>query len=260
MDTTKRKFTVESANGVIPLSGLFLTYIIIGSIGYGPTLAAETQKRLVQKKQWITEEDFINGLSLAQLLPGATYINLTVYIGYKLRGISGALTAFFALLLTPFAAVLTLSHIYFTYHSIETVSVLFKGVAVVIVGVIAQAVIIVGRSTVLDMWAGIIALAAAGLMLWSGSPFVVLLAAALAGIVAYYRSLQSSAEVSGDVRGDVRGDAPKNLRWFAAQVWPALALGIISAIILYAAPIPPILMQLGEVFFRLGAVLFGGGL
>ncbi|SMC32067.1 chromate efflux transporter [Sporomusa malonica] len=256
MGTANQRSTLKSDSEVIPLWRLFLIYIVIGSTGFGPTLAAETKKRLVQKEQWIKEEDFVNGLSLAQLLPGAIFVNLTVYVGYKLRGISGALTAFLAFLLVPFATVLILSHVYFTYQTIEVVSILFKGVAVVIVGVIAHAVIEVGRSTVVDMAAGIIALVSAGLMLFSGSPFTVLLIAALAGILAYYRSLQRQTEVLLEARST----APKNDCFLAVRVWRFIALGTIAAIALYAAPVQPILMQLGWVFFRMGAVLFGGGL
>lgn len=256
LNTAKHNSTVESAAAVIPLWQLFLSYIIIGSVGFGPTLAAETQKRLVQKDQWIKEEHFVNGLALAQLLPGATFVNLTVYIGYKLRGAIGALTAFFALLLMPFSAMLVLAHIYFTYHTIEIVSMLFKGAAAVIVGVIAQAVVEVGRSTVADTPAGIIALGAAGLLLCSGSPFAVLLAAAAAGILAYYRLLRS--QIEGLTEDSSTGQ--KNDSYLAGHVGRLFIIAAIAAMALYAIPIQPILLQLGWVFFRMGVVLFGGGL
>jgi chromate transport protein ChrA len=41
---------------------------------------------LVKERQWLSEEDFLNGLALAQMLPGATFVSLTVYGGYKTRG------------------------------------------------------------------------------------------------------------------------------------------------------------------------------
>ena len=75
----------------VSLAEMFLLYLRIGLTGFGPAMAAETKKNIVKKRKWISEEEFLNGLALAQLLPGATFVSLTVYIGYRLRGISGAL-------------------------------------------------------------------------------------------------------------------------------------------------------------------------
>jgi chromate transporter len=256
LNPAKQRSSVMSAGGVIPLWQLFLSYIIIGSIGFGPTLAAETRKRLVQQKQWIKEEEFAVGLALTQLLPGATFVNLTVYIGYRLRGFAGALTAFFALLLIPFAAMLTLSHIFFSYQSVEVVGILFKGIAVVIVGVIAHAVLEIGRFTVHDVEAGFIALAAAGLIIFLKNPFVVLLAAAAGGILAYYCSFQCQTDLLTESNHADKSKAGDS----GIQVWPPVILAAIIAVVFFIAPIQPVLLKLWWVFLRMGAVLFGGGL
>jgi len=239
----------------IPLSRLFFLYVLIGLTGFGPTLAAQTKKRLVENEPWLPEEDFLNGLSLAQILPGATFVNLAVYIGYKLRGMSGALTGFCAILLMPFLLMVILSHIYFSYHSVEVVNVLFKGASVVIVGVIANAVIELGHTTVRDGGAGIIALAAAGLMFYIKNPFLVLLAAAIAGVLLYYRSFQ----IQGDFWVEKRFVEKDSRSCLSGRLWVLATWSIILIIILMAS-IPAIFTKLWWVFFQMGAVLFGGGL
>lgn len=78
----------------VSLLQLAMLYLKIGFTGFGPALATETKKHLVKGQKWLSEEDFVNGMALAQLLPGATFVSLTVYVGYKIRGIAGALTCF----------------------------------------------------------------------------------------------------------------------------------------------------------------------
>jgi chromate transporter len=59
----------------ISLWQLAMLYLEIGLTGFGPALAAETKKHLVKGRKWLSEEDFVNGLALAQLLPGATFVS-----------------------------------------------------------------------------------------------------------------------------------------------------------------------------------------
>ncbi|WP_094603489.1 putative chromate transport protein [Sporomusa silvacetica DSM 10669] len=240
----------------ISLRRLFFLYVLIGLTGFGPTLATETRKRLVQNESWLKEEDFVNGLSLAQLLPGATFVNLAVYAGYKLRGMAGAVTGFAAILLMPFMLMLLLAHVYFSYHSVEAVSILFKGTTVVIVGVIANAVIELGRTTIRDGAAGMIALTAAGLMFTFKNPFAVLLAAAFAGILLYYRFFQSQSKLLAEPQHIEKNKSS----YCGRRVWTLAVLGAIAAIIMQIAPLTPVFTKLWWVFFRMGAVLFGGGL
>lgn len=233
----------------VSLGRLFLQYLKIGITGFGPAMAAETKKRLVKGLKWIGEEDFINGIALGQLLPGATFVSLTVYIGYRLRGVAGAITSFAGLLLPPFLVMLILSYIYFAYGSLPGVGVLFKGMAVVVAGLVAHAVLEIGKSAVTD-WKGIvIALAAIAVMLYYPNIFVLLILAAAAGIFLYYQSLKQAATAGGN-HLNTKTKVP--VRKF-------ILLAIILAIIAYAASWKPVLFQLGWVFFRMGAFVFGNG-
>jgi chromate transporter len=240
-------------NRSISLCQLFRIYLTIGLTGFGPALAVETKKHLVKKLHWISEEDFINGLALAQLLPGATWVSLTVYVGYKIRGIAGALTCFFAFLLPPFGIMLLLSYTYFTYGAVPDINILFKGMAVVVAGLIAHAVVEIGTSAITDGKGIVIALSSFGIMLHRTNIFALLFFAALAGILFYYQSLKRQ-----------NTDAAVEHVPLATSVKPIplrqiIILAIVLAAITFGVSGQPVLLQLGSVFFRMGALLFGGG-
>jgi chromate transporter len=241
----------------ITLRQLFLIFLKIGFTGFGPAYVAEAKKHFVQRSTWLSDEDFVNGLALAQLLPGATYVSFTVYIGYKLRGIAGAITCFFSFLLPPFSIMVLLSYLYFTYGSIPAVGILFKGMEVVVAGLVAHAVIEIGKTAVTD-WPGVvIAALAVGIMLYSANIFVLLLAAAFAGILVYQRPLKDRRRISPPENARpntaAAGTPGRRIIGFAAM------FAVFLAATVYALAGKPVLLQLGWVFFRMGALLFGGG-
>ena len=192
-------------------------------------------------------------MALAQLLPGATFVSLTVYIGYKLRGIAGALTCFFAFLLPPFGLMLSLSYLYFTYGSVQDVDILFKGMSVVVAGLVAHAVVEIGKSAVTDLQGLGIALAAVGIMLYRANIFALLLFAALAGMMVYYHSLKRQNAAAS------KENVQPNERVMGIPIRQLMVLAAVLAAIVFAASEQPVLLRLGSVFFRMGALLFGGG-
>lgn len=237
----------------ISLGELFIIYLKIGFVGFGATLAAETKKILVTEGKWLSEEDFVNGLALSQLLPGATFVSLSVYIGYRLRGIVGGVISFVALLLPPFFIMVLLSYIYFTYGSIRAVSIPFKGIGVVVVGLITYALLEIGKSVLTDKKGIFIALVASSMILYCSNIFIVLCFATVAGIGLYYQPLKYQANIA--LANERLMPCNKN----AIPVKQMIHLGIIVIVLGYTASFQPILLNLGLVFFRMGAFLFGGG-
>ncbi len=95
------------------LTQLFLGFVSIGLASFGGGLAAWTRREVVERRGWLDEQQFISGYALSQLVPGATNINLAVFIGTQLRGLPGAIACFWGLTLIPIVIVLTLGAIYF---------------------------------------------------------------------------------------------------------------------------------------------------
>ncbi|WP_333595713.1 chromate efflux transporter [Anaerospora hongkongensis] len=233
---------------------LFIVYLKIGLTGFGPALAAETKKSLVKNRKWISEEDFINGLALAQFLPGATFVSLTVYVGYKIRGIAGALISFCAFLLPPFMIMLLLSHIYFSYGSQPQLRLLFQGLGVIVAGLVVHAVWEIGTSAVTDIKGIVIAVAGIGLTLAYANIFLLLILAAVSGIAMYRQNMHNQAPSAAN-----ETFLPATGTAIEFPVKRVILLAGLLGTAIYATVWQPLLLKLGWVFFRMGAFLFGGG-
>jgi chromate transporter len=73
---------------------LFLIFSRIGLTSFGGGLSGWFLREFVQERHWLTEEEFLNGLGLAQALPGVNVTNMAIWIGYRMRGLPGALAGF----------------------------------------------------------------------------------------------------------------------------------------------------------------------
>ena len=84
---------------------LFVSFTLLALQGFGGVLAV-VQRELVEKKQWLTTDEFVEDWAVAQILPGPNVVNLALMIGGRSFGIAGALAALSGLLLAPTVLVL----------------------------------------------------------------------------------------------------------------------------------------------------------
>lgn len=129
---------------LVSLFEIAKTFLFIGLVSYNLAALGEAKKSLVDKKNWMTDEEYLNGLALSQLLPGAPSVNLNTYIGYFLRGFPGALVAIIFYVIPCFVTMVILAHLYLNYNEIPLVSSLFKGVGALVVGLVLN--------TIIDLW------------------------------------------------------------------------------------------------------------
>ncbi len=119
------------------LRSLFLSFVSIGMMSFGGGLAAWTRREVVQKRRWLDDKQFLSGYALSQLVPGATNVNLAVFIGAQMRGVTGALACFAGLTALPLGIVLTLGGIYLHTQSRGTapwISTALAGMGAVAIG------------------------------------------------------------------------------------------------------------------------------
>lgn len=95
------------------LAALFTGFVGIGLMSFGGGLAAWIRREVVQRRGWMEDSQFLSGYALSQLVPGATNVNLSVFIGTQLRGLPGAMAAFWGLTAVPLTIVLVLGWLYF---------------------------------------------------------------------------------------------------------------------------------------------------
>lgn len=99
-------------------------------------LIAVVQRQICEIDRKLPEEELLDGISLASILPGPVAFNVVVYVGYKLRGIGGAAIAFIAILTPSFLLISFLSFLYFTYGQTPVVRKIFETILPVVTGLI----------------------------------------------------------------------------------------------------------------------------
>ena len=99
-------------------------------------MLAVAQRELVERKRWLTREQFIDMLSVAQVLPGPNIVNLSMMIGDRWFGLRGAMSALAGMLALPLVIVLVLSSLYSHYQQHPAVSGALRGMGVVAAGLV----------------------------------------------------------------------------------------------------------------------------
>ena len=119
----------------------FVGYFLwLGTVGFGGpiALAGHMQQDLVDSRGWITKEDYVEGLALAQLAPGPLAAQLAIYLGYVRAGILGATAVGIAFVLPSFLMVLALSAAYVRYGGLAWMQGMFYGIGAAVIGIIAR--------------------------------------------------------------------------------------------------------------------------
>src|SRR5438477_9543572 len=111
----------------------------LGTIGFGGPVAlvGYMHRDLVEKRKWISEEDYKEGLALAQLAPGPLAAQLAIYIGYVDYKIIGATLAGLAFVLPSFVMVVVLGWAYVRFGGLPGMQSVFYGIGAAVIGIIA---------------------------------------------------------------------------------------------------------------------------
>ena len=139
---------------------------------------------VVERNHWIEKSDFVDLLAVAQSAPGVFAVNMAVFIGYRLRGVRGALAAAFGCVLPSVVIILLIAVFFRQFRHIEVVNNVFKGLRPAVVALIAVPVFNVAKSAKVG-WrmAWIPVLSALLIVAFGVSPIYVIIAAGVAGFV-----------------------------------------------------------------------------
>jgi chromate transporter len=129
----------------VKLRDLLSIFFRIGLTSFGGGLSAWMHRELVERRGWVAEQTFLTGLTLAQVLPGATAVNLSLYLGLYLRGGLGAAVAGLGMLLPPLLVVLALGALYSQFETLRATHFVLGGVAAAGVGMMLSLGIKAGR-------------------------------------------------------------------------------------------------------------------
>lgn len=116
-------------------SALFLGFLGVGVCGFGGVLPW-ARRMIVDQRRWLSATEFTDLLGLCQFLPGPNVINVSVALGSRFHGVSGAAAAFCGLLFAPMAIVISLGALYLRYGGHPTVRHAFAGLAAAASGLV----------------------------------------------------------------------------------------------------------------------------
>ncbi len=119
---------------------LFLAFNSIALQGFGGVLTI-IQREMVDKRRWMTQQEFVEDWAVSQILPGGNVINLCIIVGNRYFGWRGALAALVGILTVPLLIVLLLATLYVHYAQVPAVAGAVRGMGVAAAGLIGAAVI-----------------------------------------------------------------------------------------------------------------------
>jgi len=211
-------------------------FLRLGFTGFGGAAAhiAMMEQEFVQRRKWLTREDFVDRVGAVSLLPGPSSTELAIYLGELRGGLAGLLIAGCSFILPSAVLVGILAWVYQKYGSAPQIGALLYGVKPVVVALIVQAVWSLGRVAVKSKELALLALVVLGLATTHVSAVALLIGTGVAWVVAErFAGRQANGKTAGAAL--VQGSA----------VAASISLPNVVGVFLY--------------FLKVGAVLFGSG-
>ena len=229
--------------------GAFVRYFLyLGSLGFGGpvALAGFMHRDLVERRHWVSEDEYRLGLALAQIMPGPLAAQLAIALGYFQHGVVGATAVGIAFVVPSFLMVVGISVAYLRFGGLWWMQALFYGIGAAVIGIIAIAAYKLSRSTNRrDPLLWVIFAILAGVTVWAKAELAEFFV--LAGIVVVFvraRPSRRDALVMGGGAALVVG-----LIWLIER-W----------VVTLSAGGEDVLLRILVFFTKAGAFVFGSGL
>jgi chromate transporter len=230
-----------------------LLFLRLGTTAFGGPAAhiALMEEEVVRRRAWLTQQQFLDLLSAANLIPGPNSTELAIHIGYERRGWAGLLVAGTCFILPAMLIVMVFAGAYVRFGTLPALAGVLYGVKPVIVAVVAQALWSLGKSALQTWPLRLVAGAALALALLGANELLLLVAAGVATSARRWPTLPHKT-VPPALLGLVGAVA-------ALALLPAL-LGLGPGGATGAGAAPPLgLLPLGLAFVKIGSVLYGSG-
>lgn len=167
------------------LGRLFSTFFKVGAVtfGGGYAMIPIIQAQLVDKEGWVEEDDFIDMIGLTQSAPGPVAVNLSVYVGYRLAGVPGAIAATLGTALPSLLVIMTIAWA-LASTNLSWLDKIFAGVRPTVVALIAFAAYKLGKKVVNSWQPAVMTAVVAALVIgWKAHPALLIVSGALLGLL-----------------------------------------------------------------------------
>ena len=164
----------------------FKTFFKIGvfTLGGGYAMIPIIESEVVERKKWLTKEDFVDTVAIAQTCPGVFAINLSVFIGYKMRRLRGAIFTALGTALPSFLIILIIAMFFHQFEDNKVVAAIFRGIRPAVVALIAVPTFKMAKTAKIG-WSNCWIPVACAVAIWAMkvSPILIILLAAAGGYV-----------------------------------------------------------------------------
>jgi chromate transporter len=237
----------------ISLWTIFTAYLIVGLTAFGMAILQKL-KALVMDNQWLSEEEMNDGLAMVQLYPGPLMVDFSAYVGYKLRGVLGAILATIGFILPSFVLMSILSALYFAAGELPWVHPLFVGLEALVVGVLLNVTLEMGGRNIQQRTQAVIMLLAFGALLFKVNAVLIVLVAL--GLGAWLIRPQPGVEKNAGA-----GKPSPKVEPFSAKRWAGIGavVAVIVAVVAFSWSLKSAIGGLALSLFKIGAVAFGNG-
>ena len=175
---------IGRAGGEFGSFSLFSTFFRIGlfTIGGGYAMIPLIEAKIVDEKQWITREELLDLMAVAQSCPGIFAVNIAIFIGYKLRGVGGALMSTLGCILPSFMIILAIALFFRQFQDNPWVARAFRGIRPCVVALIAAPTFKMAKTAKIG-WTNVWIPVLGAFLIWmfGVSPIWVIAAAGLGG-------------------------------------------------------------------------------
>ncbi len=167
------------------LLNLFSVFARIGAFtfGGGYAMLPIIQRELVEKRGYATDEEVIDYYAIGQLTPGVIAVNVATFIGYKKRGITGAVFATGGLILCPLIIITLIAALLTNFSELYYIQCALTGIRAAVLGMVIKTIVQMTKKGAVDIFTWIIMILSFLLMVLGAQAVLVVIGAALCGIV-----------------------------------------------------------------------------
>ena len=168
------------------LFGLFGAFAVVGvtTFGGGYAMLPALQREVVEKRRWATEEEVMDWYAIGQCTPGVIAVNTSTFIGYRLRGVPGAITATAGMVFPSLVIITIIAAFIRQFAHLAVVQHAFAGIRIAVCALVLQSVWKMAKKGVVDIPTGVILVVTFAAVAFFGvSPVLMVVIAAAAGIL-----------------------------------------------------------------------------
>lgn len=235
---------VASPQSVPTLRSLFGAFFRVGLTAFGMAIL-QSLRATALRRGFVSEAEIEEGIALVQLYPGPIMVDLVAFIGYRRRGVPGALCAAAGFIFPATVLMLVLAAAYQQYGDLPAVTALLPGLIAFVIGVVIHVTLDMGRNNLAGPIDGLLALLAFGTGASGGNMLWAVAGGIIFGALGWRRASDTSIVPTATA-----------LSW-RRLAFPLLCATVLAVTALALVSTPGVLSDIGLTFMKIGSIAFG---